>query len=177
MTRSTSDEVDDRQLELAERAGDAYQSALSYMVEEVAVTGDSRETGDYLIAFAQEEAEGMYVLGNGGDLEWRAPDEENCHVEVAVCDADDGRFLPAMNVAVTLLHDDASVAVFEPEFLWHPGLFHYGANVTLPGDGTYTIRVDVEPPRFGRHDRTNGQLYDEPVQVTFEDVELRTGQS
>jgi|AntRauTorcE11898_2_1112593.scaffolds.fasta_scaffold00035_5 hypothetical protein len=146
MTLSTSDEVDERRLELAARAGDAYQAALSYMVEEVAETGASQEIGDYRVAFAQEEAEGMYVRDANGDLEWREP-------------------------------DDDTVVEFDPGFLWHPGLFHYTANVALPGDGTYTIRVDVEPPGFARRDRTNGDRYADDVQVTFEDVGLETGQS
>jgi hypothetical protein len=49
--------------------------------------------------------------------------------------------------------------------------------VTLPGDGTYTIRVDVESPAFARHDRTNGDRYGDDVHVTFENVDLKTGRS
>lgn len=177
MTLSTSEEVDERQLELAAKAGDAYQEALTYMVEAVAETGDSQEVGDCLVAFAQEEAEGMSVQGTNGDLEWREPDDENCYVETAVCDGDDGRFLPGLDVSVTVLDDEESVAEFEPEFLWHPGVFHYGANMTIPGDGAYTVRVDVEPPGFARHDRTNGDRYTDGVQMTFEDVRPETGRS
>jgi len=69
MGKTTSDEVDDRQLELARQAGDAYQEALEYMVEEVAQTGGTRDQGDFLVGFAQEEAEGLYVPTDDGDLE------------------------------------------------------------------------------------------------------------
>jgi len=177
MSKTTSEEVDDRQLELARKAGDAYQEALEYMANEVANAGDKREVGDYIVGFAQEEAEGLYAPGDDGDLEWREPEAENCHVEVAVCDADDGRSLPEVDVEVTILDGEREVSNFRPEFLWHPGLFHYGANVELPGDGEYTVRVAVDPPEFHRHDERNGDRYAEGVEVGFEGVGLETGQS
>nr|WP_240148917.1 iron transporter [Halorubellus sp. JP-L1] len=119
----------------------------------------------------------MYASTGDGDLEWEEPDDENCHVEVAVCDGDDGRFLPELDVSVAVLDGDEAVAEFEPQFLWHPGLHHYGDNVKIPGDGAYSIRVDVEPPGFERHDEENGDRYRDAVQVTFDDVQLTTGQS
>jgi hypothetical protein len=46
----------------------------------------------------------------------------------------------------------------------------------LRSDGTYTIAVRVEPPTFERHDGQNGDRYGESVEVTFEDVDVETGQ-
>ena len=176
-SKTTSDEVDERQLELARKAGDAYQEALEYMATEVAHTGDKRESGDYVVGFAQEEAEGMYELVSEGELEWREPDEENCHLEIAVCDGADGRFVPHLTVRATLTAEDGTeVGPTEIPFLWHPGLFHYGKNLQVPGDGTYTIDVEIEPAAFMRHDETNGDRYGETVEVTFEDVDVETGQ-
>ena len=177
MSKTTSEEVDDRQLELAREAGEVYQEALSYMAEEVANVGATQKAGDYIVGFAQEEAEGLYVPGDDGELEWEEPGDRNCHIEIAVCDRDDGRFLPEMDVAVTIRDDSGEdVATFQPPFLWHPGLFHYGSNIELPGDGEYTIEVVVDPPTFHRHDEENGDRYTEPVEVRFEDVHLETGQ-
>ena len=174
--KETSDEVDERQLELAKRAGDAYQEALEYMANEVAHTGGKKEAGDYVVGFAQEEAEGMYALADGGEFEWREPDEENCHIEVAVCDAEDGRFIPEVDVEVTLEGEDgAEVGPFETPFLYHPGLFHYGKNVEIPGDGTYDITIEVDAPTFMRHDEENGNRYGEGVEVTFEGVDVEAG--
>ncbi|PSQ46400.1 hypothetical protein BRD15_09180 [Halobacteriales archaeon SW_6_65_15] len=171
-----SDEVDQTQLDLAKDEGDAYQEALEYMVEEVAHTGGKQEVGDYVVGFAQEEAEGMYELQGEGEFEWREPDDENCHLEVAVCDAADGRFVPGCTVEATLTDEDGEeVGPTEVPLLWHPGLYHYGKNLELPGDGTYDVAVRVEPPTFGRHDETNGDRYGETVEVTFEDVEIETG--
>ncbi len=60
--------------------------------------------------------------------------------------------------------------------LWHPWLYHYGRNWTVPGDGTYTLRVRIDPPTFPRHDKENGKRYAEAVEVEFTGVEVKTGQ-
>jgi uncharacterized protein involved in high-affinity Fe2+ transport len=53
---------------------------------------------------------------------------------------------------------------------------HYGKNLKLPGDGRYTLHLRIAPPTFMRHDEVNGERYAETVAVTFEDVQLQTGQ-
>ena len=174
--KEPSDEVDERQLELAAEEGDAYLQSIEYMANEVAHTGDMTEAGDFRVAFAQEEAEGMYHLRDEGDLEWVEPDDENCHLEVAVADADDGRFVPELDVEATLVPEDGDeVGPVEVPYVWHPGLHHYGVNLSVPGDGTYTIRIRVDSPTFPRHDETNGDRYAESVEVEFEDVGVETG--
>lgn len=174
--KQTSEEVDQTQLDLAEKAGDAYQEALEYMVEAVAHTGGTREVGEYVVGFAQEEAEGMYHREGEGRFGWVEPDGANCHLEVAVCDAADGRFVPECTVIATLTGEDGEqVGPTRPPLLWHPGLYHYGKNLEVPGDGTYTIEVRVEPPEFVRHDEVNGDRYGGAADVTFEDVDVETG--
>lgn len=174
-SKTTSDEVDERQLELARKEGDAYRESLEYMVEEVADTGDTKEAGDYIVGFAQEGAEGMYAPAGEGELEWQEPDGENCHLEVAVCDGADRRFVPELTVHATLTAEDGTeVGPTEIPFVWHPGLFHYGKNLELPKSGTYTIDIEIEPPEFKRHDEENGDRYADSVEVRFEDVEIET---
>lgn len=172
-----SEEVDERQLELAREAGDAYREAAEYMLSEVAETGAEARAGDLVVAVAQEHAEGMY-RPDDGRLEWREPaDGDNCHLEVVVADADDGRFVPNLDVRATVEAENGELVGPEPvPFVWHPGLYHYGRNLEVPGDGTYAVTVAVEPPSFPRHDRTNGDRYAEPVEVRFEDLEFSTGQ-
>ncbi|WP_436927995.1 iron transporter [Halosimplex amylolyticum] len=176
--KTTSEEFDERQQELARAEGEAYQRSLRYMIEEVAHTGDMTEADDYVVGFAQEEAEGLYELTGEGEFAWREPGDENCHIEVAVADVDDGRFVPGADVSVRIAdRDGEEVEAATLPLLWHPGLYHYGANLRLPDDGTYTLEVRVEPPTFHRHDEENGDRYGEPVTVTFEDVDLETGKS
>lgn len=170
-----SDEADERHLELAREAGEVYTEAVDYMIEEVAHTGDRERTGDYVVGFAQEEAEGMYHLTDG-DLEWVEPDEDaNCHLEVIAASAADGRFVPGLDVTATLEGEGETIGPIEIPFVWHPGLYHYGTNLSVPGDGTYDITVEIDPASFPRHDEKNGDRFGDSVVVEFADVDVATG--
>lgn len=172
----SSDEADERQLALAREQGEAYGRALRHMTDEVAEDGGEQAAGPYLIGYAVEEAEGMYAWSDG-ELAWQEPGEENLHVEIAVRDRADGRFVPCLTVTATLVADDGTeVGTYEHPLLWHPMLYHYGRNWQVPGDGTYTLRVHVDPPQFMRHDEINGKRFAEPVDVEFTDVQVTTGQ-
>lgn len=178
MTRKTpSDEVDHRQLRLARNEGDAYHASLQYMIEQVAHTGGTQQVKDMIIGFAQEPAEGLYLMNAEETLEWTEPGEENCHLEVTVLDAEDHRFVPYCDVSVSLFDaNDVEHGPFDIPFIWHPGLHHYGRNITLPSDGTYDLHIHVDAPAFNRHDKENGKRYTTPVEVVFENVDITTGQ-
>jgi hypothetical protein len=171
-----SDEADRQQLEMARQEGEAYRRSLLYMVNEVADTGGQKEAGDYVVAFAQERAEGMYRLRGEGELEWVEPGDENCHLEIAVMDGGDHRFVPYLDIEATLIAEGGErVGPFPVPFLWHPGLYPYGRDVKVPGDGRYTLHVKIAAPTFMRHDKVNGRRYARTVEVEFEGVEIRTG--
>lgn len=170
-----SEEADRQQLALARAQGEAFEHALDAMRKE---TGHAAEhaAGDYVVTCAVEEAEGMY-MPRDGELTWQEPTDENAHIEIAVRDAADGRFVPGLSVTVTVL--DASgreIGSHEQPFLWHSWLYHYGRNWRLPGDGQYTIKVRIASPSFGRHDRENGRRFATPVDVEFAQFEIETGQ-
>lgn len=172
---SDTSEADDQQLQLAREQGDAYGRALEHMTQQVAHDGGEQQAGHFLVGYAVEEAEGMYGWSDG-QLEWREPGDENLHLEVSVRDAADGRFVPGVKVVATLLAPDGSeVGTHEQPLLWHPMLYHYGRNWTVPTDGTYTLRVRVEPPTFMRHDEVNGKRFTEAVDVTFDKVQVQRG--
>lgn len=172
-----SDEASEEQLRLAKEQGDALQKAIDEMTKEEAHDGGEKQAGDYLIGYAVEEAEGLYYLQDS-QLEWQEPkEEENVHVEVAVRDASDRRFIPALKVYATLIGEDGKeVGTHRQPYLWHPWLYHYGRNWTVPGDGEYTLRVRIEMPEFPRHGKKNGRRFAEPVEVEFEGVKIKTGQ-
>ncbi|MDP9316676.1 MAG: iron transporter [Pseudomonadota bacterium] len=170
-----SDEATEKQLRLAKAQGDAFGQALTAMITDEA-HGSVRPVGDYLVGYAVEQAEGMYHL-HDGHLEWVAPEEENLHVEVVVCDAADGRFIPGLTVYATLIDSTGNeIGTYHQPFLWHPWLYHYGRNWHVPGDGIYTLRIRVEAPEWGRHDKINGKRFAEPVEVEFVKVGITTGQ-
>lgn len=164
------------QLDLARAQGRAYGRALEYMTGTVAQDGREQRAGDYLVGYAVEKAEGMYAWVDGA-LVWRDPGEANLHVEVAVRDAGDGRFVPGVRVLATLLDPQGTeVGTHEQPLLWHPMIYHYGRNWTVPSDGAYTLRVRIEPPTFMRHDEINGRRFVAPVEVEFRGVKVERGQ-
>ena len=172
----TSDEATEKQLEMAAQQGETYKAALTHMAEEVADVGATKRVGDYVVAFAAENAEGMYEM-HDGELTWHAPDEENVHIEITACDGADGRFVPGLTVYVTLTDEDGhEIGRHQQPFLWHPWLYHYGRNWKIPGDGAYTVDVEIKAPDFPRHDHENGNRFAHDVRVKFEKVQLKTGQ-
>lgn len=175
MKSRTSDESNEKQLQLAREQGASYEQALLEMIEDEA-QGAETKAGDVLIAYAIEEAEGMYEW-QSGKLVWRDPTDENAHIEIVVRDARDGRFIPGLEVRVTVTTaDGTAVGTHVQPFLWHPWLHHYGRNWTLPGAGEYHLAVHVEPAGYMRHDKVNGDLLAAPVDVEWSDVRIETGQ-
>ena len=170
-----SDEGDQRGLELAQAEGEAYGRTLKHMTGDVAHDGGAQPAGPYLVGYAVEKAEGMYRLVDGS-LRWEEPDQENAHVEVAVRDAADGRFVPGLTIDATLLDGEgADLGTYRLPLLWHPYLYHYGLNWRVPGDGEYTLRVRIAPPAFMRHDKVNGKRFAEEVRAEFRGVKIKTG--
>ncbi len=45
----------------------------------------------------------------------------------------------------------------------------------MPRSGRYQLRVQIEPPAYRRWTRL-GDFFDAPLDVTFDDVDVRTGQ-
>ncbi len=172
-----SDEATEEQLRQALSQGDAYGQALKTMTQHEAGTGGTANVGDYEIAFAAEEAEGMYELEDG-ELVWHNPaDDENVHIEIAVRDRKDGRFIPYLDIDVTLTTEDGTgLGTHRQPFMWHSWLYHYGRNWTIPGKGHYQIHVKIAAPAFMRHDHGNGARYAKDVEHTFKNVGLETGQ-
>lgn len=171
-----SDEAKLEQLDLAREQGKTYVTALKEMSKKEADSGGEKKAGNYVVAYAVENAEGMYKLKDG-ELKWQKPGKKNSHIEISVRDGADDRFIPQLDVTVTVLDESGKeIGSHKQEFLWHPWLFHYGRNWELPGDGKYTLKVDIKAPKFMRHDKKNGLRFAEDVQVVFENVKIKTGQ-
>ncbi len=171
-----SDEGDRKGLELGRAQGEALTRTLKHMQDDIAHDGGEVQAGEYLVAYAVEEAEGMW-MPKGGKLEWVEPDAENCHVEIAVRDPADGRLIPGLKIQAALLDSDGKTIQKQTlPLLWHPYLYHYGANFKAPGDGTYGLRVQFDAPDFMRHDEKNGRRFLEGCEVTFDTVKVKAGQ-
>lgn len=171
-----SDEGDKEGLELGRAQGEALTRTLRHMTDEIAHDGREVQAGEYLVAYAVEEAEGMWVPKDG-ELEWIEPEEENVHIEIAVRDAADGRFIPGLQVEATVVDGDGNeIGTHDLPLLWHPYLYHYGRNWKLPADGAYTLKVRFDAPAFSRHDEKNGRRFLEGSEVTFDNIKVKRGQ-
>ena len=170
-----SEEADRKQLELAQAQGRAYLKALKHMANQEAGAGGEKRAGDYIVAYAVEHAEGMYMREDGR-LTWMEPEKENAHIEISVRDAVDNRFIPGLSVTVSVKDGQGKrIGRHRQPFLWHPWLYHYGLNWQLPGSGKYTLEVHIKAPDFMLHDRKNGKRYLKAVDVVFKDVQIETG--
>jgi len=169
-----SNEAAPAQLDTARQQGDVYGQALQAMAHEDGAA--IIRAGDYVVALIIEQAEGMYAPDDSGRLVWReAPEEANAHIEVAVADGADGRFVPGLDVTVTVLNGEQELFGAAASFLWHPFLHHYGYNVRVPGEGPYTVLVEIAPPSWMRHDPVNGKRYESAIDVVFDDVSFEPG--
>ena len=167
-----SEEGDRRALAPARAEGEAYGRALAHMTDAVADDGGVQPAGPYLAGYAVEQAEWMYRLADGA-LRWEGPGEANVHIEVAVRDAADGRFVPGLTIDVTLLDGSgAELGTHRLPLLWHPYLYHYGRNWAVPGDGACTLRVRIAPPEFMRQDEATGKRFAEEVRAEFRGVAI-----
>ncbi len=171
-----SEEGDADGLELGRAQGEALTRTLRHMTERIAHDGREVQSGEYLVAYAVEEAEGMY-MPRDSELHWQPPETENAHIEIAVRDAADGRLIPGLKVEVTLTAPDGTVSGPETlPLLWHPYLYHYGRNWTLPTGGKYRLHVRFDAPDFPRHDKKNGFRFLSGAEVTFDNVKIELGQ-
>lgn len=116
-----SDEGDNKGLRLAPVQGETFRRTIDHMGQDIADDGGAlKKAGEYVVGYAAEKAEGMYRLQDG-KVEWQAPDEQNIHIEVIVCDGADGRFVPALTVHATLITADGDeVDTHQQPFVWHP---------------------------------------------------------
>lgn len=155
--------------------GNTYTLALDEMKDEDVYASTVQD--DYIISLACENAEGMYMYNNLRKLHWMIPEpSENQHVEIVVQDKDDKRFLPGLEVFCKLLDEDKKVvANLHIPFIWHPFLFHYGMNTSIPKEGKYRAEVTIQKPSFHRHDEEVGKRYEKDVTVTLGPVHLKPG--
>lgn len=169
-----TEEAKAKHLRLAEEQGNALGRAFAEMANNVAQRGEEKAVDNYLVGYAIESPEGMYEVENG-ELVWREPEDENIHIEISVRDGADGRFVPALDVMLTVLDANGDeVGTHRQPLIWHPWLYHYGRNWQLPGDGEYTFKIKIGMPDFPRHDKKNGKRYAGPVHVEFRDVPVKT---
>ncbi|MFC7156024.1 iron transporter [Halomarina halobia] len=111
--------------------------------ESMAMQGEAT-AGDYRVALAFTVPHDFWTV-TGREVETvPKTDEDSLHLMAVVWDPRSGRVLPEGGVSVRVARDGVVVTeeVLYPMLSQTMG-FHYGANVVLPGDGTYDARVRI----------------------------------
>lgn len=160
---------------LAGDQGRAYDAALKTLLAEDPHM--QSRTDDFIITASFEPAEGLYTLRTDGTLAWEEPPPgANQHLEVVAQDRQDKRFVPGLDVSMKIF-DVSHRFVGEKKlvYLWHPFVYHYGADATIPDEGDYNIEVAVAKARFPRHDELRGKRYQQNLTISMGRIHLTPG--
>ena len=158
---------------------DDFQGVLnSYGTAQAEIDGEGseQEVGDYRVGYIVEPAEPWWE-GDPGNLTLRepAPGETN-HIEILPFEAGTGLFVPGMEGTLSVLNEAGEEVDSKPLQLYRGEFYHYANNFSLPGSGTYTLRAEMQPPTFLRHEteEKEGRVLTEPIVVEFENVNIST---
>ncbi len=169
-----SNEATQEQLDLAAKQGRAARAALDWLLRAAPIAREM-DAGPYHVACLVSAPEGYYLPNDGGGLRWIGA-RGNAHLRVIVRDGADGREIPLLPVRATIV--DATghqVAAVPLPYGWYPLLNGYAETVLLPGNGRYTVRVEIDPPQFHRHDPYNGDRFTQPTVAEFDDLTIQPG--
>lgn len=154
------------------RDQDDFERLLHYAMRDEEFSGQ-KVAGDFLVAYKADFACWLSYPQTGSPI-WNQPGRNNARISIAVFDRDDLHMVQDLDVCVTVLDEHGNRVGENPHpFLYRPHHHQYGANWELPGDGKYTLRVQLDAPPYlyGR----NGKPYTTPVTVEFPNVEVCTG--
>ncbi len=87
-----------------------------------------------------------------------------------------GLLVPEAEITLTVLDESGNEVDSKPLRFYRGEFYHYANNFSLPGSDTYTLRAEIAPPTFLRHetDEAQGRVFTEPVTAEFENVEIDT---
>ena len=163
----------------ATNANSRFQGVMdSYAVaqEEIEEAGGEQEVGAYRVGYIVEPAEGWWD-GDPTVLQWRGPSgAETNHIEILPFEAESGLLVPDMRIDLTILNEAGEEIERKPLELYRGEFYHYANNFSLPGSGTYTLRAELNPPGFRRHDagEAEGKVFTEAATVEFDNVQIDT---
>ena len=172
-----SNEASKEQLELARAQGTAQSGELTRIMarvqgEHLGTAGETR-AGAFRLGYTLTRPEGSWRF-SGGQLTWQEPaPDATAHLRIFAMDAGDGRLVPALVMRATLTDEDRHTeAATALPFAWYPLLNGYGTNLSNVAGGTYTLRLEIEPPAFHRHDPHNGYRFQNTVVAVIPGVHV-----
>ena len=148
---------------------DIIREIADYSFQKDAYMGH-RIAGEYLIAYMVEKRRETQSLKEGESV-MEQSQNENAFIGIAIHSASDLHFIENLIVTVTVI-DEKELIIGKQRHFVHksPKLHYYGKNWALPGDGLYTIRVQIDSSNL--KDGKN----QEDVEVEFTNVMIYTGQ-
>lgn len=182
---ATSPAADTARRTLAAGEGAALARSLAEMASNVAVSGASTRAGEYLPYVAFERAEGYWEphgttpdgIGLRYTIEADESAERNAHLEIGVRDSLTGRFIPGLRVRGTVLDARGrTVGTYEPPFMWHSWIHHYGMNFRVARSGAYRVRVHADPPAYRRYGPDAERVFVAPLDAEIDHLKIVTGQ-
>jgi hypothetical protein len=144
--------------------------------EEIDEEGGEQEVGEYRAGYIVEPAEGWWE-GSLESLAWCRPAAgKTNHMEILPFEAETGLLMPNMEGTLTVLDESGEEVDSKPLVFYRGEFYHYANNFSLAGSATYTLRAELEPPNFRRHETEERQrrVFSEPVTVEFENVDIST---
>jgi hypothetical protein len=151
---------------------DSYEVTQREIEEE----GGEQRVGEYRVGYIIEPAEGWWE-GDPQNLTWRepAPGETN-HIEILPFEVGSGLLVPEADITLTVLDGSGNEIDTKPLRFYRGEFYHYANNFSLPESGTYTLRAEIAPPTFLRHEteEAEGKVFAEPVTAEFENVQIST---
>ncbi|HVX26366.1 MAG TPA: iron transporter [Parafilimonas sp.] len=157
---AASNEATKDQLTFAGAEGDSVDKCTDWLLQQKGVVSGQTNAGEYKITYVFSRPEGWYELSNDV-LTWREPSSNaDAHLWLFVQDAADHRIVPPLSIKYTLKNAQGNVSdENEIAYAWMPLVNGYGTNVKLSGNGNYTLRLDIAPMPYRRHDPYNGDRF------------------
>jgi hypothetical protein len=161
-------------MHLARLQGDAYAQAAAHVLSEASGLGAEARVGGYRIGYIARVEAGTETLGatcEHGDVELGT-----VSLGVIVRDAADGRFVPGLQVAVTIMEANGSeLGCHSHALLWHPVAHQYARDWTLPRVVPLRVRVSVASTPLLRRSEIYSDRLAESVEIEFADVMIPSG--
>ncbi len=163
----------------ATASSDEFQGIVdSYGTAQAEIDGEGgeQEVGDYRVGYIVEPAEPWWE-GDPGSLTFREPATgETNHIEILPFEAETGLLIPYMEGTLTVLNESGEEVDSKPLQFYRGEFYHYANNFSLPESGIYTLRAEMQPPTFLRHETEDreGRVLTEPLMVEFENIEIST---
>jgi len=103
--------------------------------------------GPYSYALMYSAPHRFWTINGQAATKVSIEESDSVHLMVVVFDTESGLHIPGSNPTITVEKDGALLTELTPwQMLSQPMGFHFGDNVSLSGDGSYTVVVESSPP-------------------------------